>query len=156
MTESSVPTLAETLRDCRSGESDPPTQLQTQQTLQERLGYVPTDALGEIARTLGVTEADVAGTLSYYPDLRTQPGGRHLIRVCMGESCLANHGARVLCALRERLHVEVGGTTPDSRFTLEKVYCVGNCAVSPSVLIDGDLYGRVTPAEVATIIEKYQ
>ncbi|MEW6245101.1 MAG: NAD(P)H-dependent oxidoreductase subunit E [Nitrospirota bacterium] len=148
--------LAEILDRCRPQRPDRANVLQTLLVVQERLGHVPPNAVGEIAHALQVTEADVAGVLSYYPDLRVRTTGRHLIRVCMGESCLANRSARVLCQLRDRLQVGVGETTPDGRFTLENVYCVGNCAVSPSVIIDGDLYGRMTPAELAAVIEKYK
>lgn len=128
--------------------------LQALLDMQAALGAVPHSAIPEIARSLEVTEADVAGVLSFYPDLRGRPAGRHVIRVCLGESCMANHSARVLAALRDALKINVGETTPDGRFTLERVYCVGNCAVAPSVMIDEEVYGRVTPSKVSGLIRE--
>ncbi|MER3423265.1 MAG: NADH-quinone oxidoreductase subunit NuoE [Nitrospiraceae bacterium] len=140
------------LEKCRTR---PPNILKTLLAVQEAIGYVPPEAVAEIARALAVTEADVAGVLSFYPDLRTRPVGRHVVRVCMGEACVANHCSRVLAALAEELMVGLNATTPDGRFTLERVYCVGNCAVSPTVMIDEDVHGRVTPPEIPALLEKY-
>ncbi len=134
----------------------PPNILQTLLAVQAELGYVPLEAVPELARALGVTEADIAGVLSFYPDLRTQPTGRHLIRVCTGESCVANHCSRILDALRERLGINVGQTTPDGRFTLERVYCVGNCAVSPTVMVDEQVHGRVVELDIGSLLNDYQ
>lgn len=137
-------------------QTHPPNVLESLLVVQEALGYVPLSAVAEIARALEVTEADVAGVLSYYPDLRTRPTGRHLIRVCTGESCVANHCGRVLAALRNTLRIDLGETTPDGRFTLERVYCVGNCAVSPTVMVDGDIHGWVTESDVASLLKDYR
>jgi NADH:ubiquinone oxidoreductase subunit E len=145
--------LAFILERCRT---DPPNILDTLLAVQGRLGYVPPAALPDIARALMVTDADVAGVLTYYPELRTHPPGRHLIRICTGESCVANHCGRLLDALADELRIGFGATTPDGRFTLEKVYCVGNCAVSPSVMIDEDVHGRVSPGEVTDLLEGYK
>jgi len=141
---------------CRPGAGLRPNILQTLLAVQEALGHVPLNVVGEIAHALEVTEADVAGVLSFYPDLRTRPSGRHLIRICMGESCVANHCSRILRELRDQLRVDVGETIPGNRFTLEKVYCVGNCAVSPTVIIDDDLYGRTIPSQVASLLDRYR
>ena len=124
--------------------------------VQEAVGYVPPETIGDIARHAGVTDADVAGVLSFYPDLHTRPRGRHLIRICMGESCLANHCTRVLSAMGDELRIGLNATTPDGRFTLERVYCVGNCAVSPSVMVDDEVHGRVTSSDVPALLEKYR
>jgi NADH:ubiquinone oxidoreductase subunit E len=124
--------------------------------LEEALGHVPLDSLARVAQSLGVSEALVAGVLSYYPDLHTQPRGRHVVRVCLGEACLANHGSRVLRALCQHVQAEVGETTSDGRWTLDTVYCVGNCGVSPSVVIDADLHGRVTPDLLPDLLERYR
>lgn len=134
----------------------PPNILEALLAVQEAVGYVPPESVSEIARTLEMTEADVAGVLSFYPNLRTRPAGRHVIRVCMGESCVANHCSRVFTALAEALRIGLNATTPDGGFTLERVYCVGNCAASPTIIIDQDVYGRVTPSEVAALLEEYR
>jgi NADH:ubiquinone oxidoreductase subunit E len=145
--------LKDILEQCRSRSSGI---LGALLAVQESFGHVPVKAIPEIAGALGGTEADVAGVLSFYPNLRTRAPGRHVVQVCMGESCTANHCRRVLREFQELLRVDIGDTTPGGRFTLEKVYCVGNCAVSPSVIIDNDLYGRVTPSEVHGLLERYR
>ena len=148
--------LAETLEICRPVPPDKPNILKTLLAVQSARGYVPTNAILQIAQVLGVTEAQVAGVLSYYSDLRTQSPGRHLIRVCMGESCTANHGARVFRALQDYVRVTVGDRTQADRFTVEQMSCAGNCAVSPTVMIDADLCGRVTPSGVLSLLEPYR
>ena len=141
------------LERCRT---DPPNVLDTLLAVQGMFNYVPSSALPAIAEALMVTEADVVGVLTYYPELRTHPPGRHLIRVCTGESCVANHCGRLTEALAEELRIGMGATTLDGRFTLGKIYCVGNCAVGPSVMIDEDVHGRVSPGDIASLLASYK
>ena len=133
-----------------------PNTLSVLQAVQQALGYIPADANVLVARHVGVTEAEVDGVLSFYPDLRRRPPGRHLVRVCMGESCFANRSSRILTALAEELRIGLNATTADGRFTLERVYCVGNCAVAPSLVIDEDVHGRVEPAQIPSLLEGYR
>jgi len=144
--------LSAVLEGCRMR---PTNILQTLLAVQDALGYVPPPAVPAIARALEMSAAEVAGVLSYYPDLRTTPPGSHLIRVCLGESCVANHCSRVLDAVRGHLKLDVGATTADGRFTLERVYCMGNCAVAPTVAVDDKIYGRVRPTDMAGILDEY-
>jgi NADH:ubiquinone oxidoreductase subunit E len=130
--------------------------LKTLLEVQAELGFVPPASLPEIGLELGATEAEVRGVLSFYPDLRTKAAGRHIVRICQGESCVANHCGRVVKALETKLGIGLGSTTGDGRFTLEKVYCMGNCAVGPTVVIDGDVHGRVSPAEVPRLLKDYR
>lgn len=148
-------TFEEVLASCRPVPPAKPNILQVLLAVQEAVGYVPAKHVPRIAQVLGVTDAQVAGVLSYYPDLCTESPGRCVIRVCMGESCTANHGGRVLRAIQDLLSIDVGDTTPGKRFTLEKVYCVGNCAVSPTVIVGEGLYGRVTPSQIPSILEPW-
>ena len=148
--------LAEVLETCRPVPPDKPNILKTLLAVQSALGYVPTSDLPQIAQVLGVTVAQVAGVFSYYSDLRTQPPSGHLIRVCMGESCMANHGVRVLRAIQDHVCVAVGGRTQAERFTVEQMSCAGNCAVSPTVIVDDEVHGRVVPSQVAALLERYK
>ena len=136
--------------------STPPNMLQSLLALQEQFGHVSADMVPLIAKRLGVTTAEVAGVLSYYPDLRPSAPGRHVIRVCMGESCYANGCGRVLRELQERLRTDIHETMPGGRFTLDTMSCAGNCAVSPTVIIDDDLYGRVLPSQLDGMLERYR
>ena len=148
--------LTEALETCRPAPPDKPNILKTLLAVQSSLGYVPASDLPQIAQVLGVTDAQVAGVLSYYSDLRTQSPGRHLIRVCMGESCMANHGVRVLRAIQDHMRVVVGDGAQAERFTVEQMSCAGNCGLSPTVMVDEDLFGRVTPSDVPSLLEPYR
>ncbi len=111
--------------------------------LQDQLGYIPADAVPTIAQAMKLSRAEVHGVISFYHDFRTEPAGRHLVQICRAEACQAM-GARALEAhAKKRLGVEYGGTTEDGGVTLEPVYCLGNCACSPSVRIDDAVYARV-------------
>jgi NADH:ubiquinone oxidoreductase subunit E len=147
---------AEMLETCRPALLDTPNILKALLAVQSARGYVPTNAIPQIAQVLGVTDAQVAGVLSYYSDLRTQPPGRHLIRVCLGESCMANHGVRVFRAIQDYVRMTAGDRTQAARFTVEQISCAGNCALSPTVMIDADLFGRVTPSGVPSLLEPYR
>ncbi len=148
--------LAEVLETCRPAPPDKPNILKTLLAVQSSLGYVPTSDLPQIAQVLGVTDAQVVGVLSYYSDLRIQPPSGHLIRVCRGESCTANHGLRVLRAIQDHVRVAVGDRRQTERFTVEQMSCAGNCAVAPTVIVDDEVHGRVVPSQVASLLERYK
>jgi NADH:ubiquinone oxidoreductase subunit E len=131
----------------------PPNILAALQAVQSEFGHVDPAQVPLIAHALGVTDSDVHGVLSFYHDLRTEPPGRHVIRFCLGDSCIAMKAERSLDALQKTLKCELGGTTKDGKFTLDKVYCLGNCALSPSMMVDGDVYGRFTPQTVAGLLK---
>ena len=118
----------------------------------ERVGYVPPDAVPAIARGLNLSRAEVHGVISFYHDFRTKRPGRKVIRVCRAESCQAM-GAVVLAEhIKSRLGIEFGQTSADGDFTLEPVYCLGNCACSPAIVVGEDLYGRVNPQRFDEIL----
>lgn len=149
-------TLDDLLTRARPAEGAPPNILRVLHAIHDVCGFIDPELIPAIAQSQGVTEADVAGVLSYYPSLNTQPAGRHRIHVCLGESCLANRCDRVLEAIQSTLGITIGQTTADGRFTFEPVSCVGNCAVSPSVRIDGELHGRVRPSDVPGLLDRYR
>ncbi len=148
--------LVDLLTRARPAEGAPPNILRVLHAIHDVCGSIDPGFIPAIAQSQGVTEADVAGVLSYYPSLNTQPVGRHRIQVCLGESCFANHCNRVVEAIKSKLGIELGQTTSDGRFTLEPVSCVGNCAVSPSVRIGGELHGRVRPSDIAGFLDRYR
>lgn len=134
------------LEKCRTS---PPNILAALQAVQAEFGYVEVAQVPLIAQSLGVTDSDVHGVLSFYHDLRTEPPGRHVVRFCLGDSCVAVGAAKSLAALEKKLKCRLGETTRDGKFTLEKVYCLGNCALSPSMMVDGEVHGRFGPKTVA-------
>ncbi len=113
--------------------------------VQERLGHVPPEAVPVIAQALNLSRAEVHGVVSFYPEFRTAPPGRHVVRICVAEACQATGANRLRDHAKHSLDVDFHATTADRAVTLEPVYCLGNCACSPSMMVDDDLYGRVTP-----------
>jgi formate dehydrogenase iron-sulfur subunit len=111
---------------------------------QDALGYVPPSAVDAIALALNLSRAEVHGVISFYPDFRTSPPGRHVVRVCRAEACQSMDGVALEQHARARLGIDFHQTTEDGAVTLEPVYCLGNCACSPAVMIDGKVHGRVT------------
>ncbi|MCS6292624.1 MAG: NAD(P)H-dependent oxidoreductase subunit E [Nitrospira sp.] len=148
--------LVDLLTRARPAEGAPPNILRVLHAIHDVCGSIDPGFIPAIAQSQGVTDADVAGVLSYYPSLNTQPAGRHRIQVCLGESCLANRCDLVVAAIRSQLGIDLDQTTSDGRFMLEPVSCVGNCAVSPSVRIDGELHGRVRPSDIAGFLDRYR
>ena len=121
--------------------------------VQDQLGYVPEDAVPVIAQVLNLSRAEVHGVVSFYHFFRTHPPGKHILYLCRAEACQAM-GARALeTYTRAKLKVDFHQTTADGRFSLEPVYCLGNCACSPAVMVDETVYGRVTPARLDEILE---
>lgn len=112
--------------------------------VQRRLGFVPEDAIPYIAERLNLSRAEVHGVVSFYHHFRRTAPGRHLIQVCRAESCQAMGAEQLAQHAQERLGIPFHETTPDGAFSLEPVYCLGNCACSPAVMIDEELFGRVS------------
>jgi formate dehydrogenase subunit gamma len=113
--------------------------------IQAQLGHVPPAAVALVADELNLSRAEVHGVISFYHYFRSTPPGAHTVSVCRAESCQAVGGEALATHAQRRLGVDFHQTTPDGRFSLEPVYCLGNCACSPAVMIDGRLHGRVTP-----------
>jgi formate dehydrogenase subunit gamma len=111
--------------------------------VQEALGHLPEAALAAIADVLNISRAEVHGVASFYPDFRSAPHGRRTLKLCRAEACQAVGAATLADAVRARLGVDWGGTTPDGAVTLEPVYCLGLCACGPAALLDGQPVGRL-------------
>lgn len=113
--------------------------------IQHSLGYVPPESVPVIAESLNLSRAEVHGVVTFYHDFRDTPAGRHVLKVCLAESCQAVGCEHILAHAKQRLGVELHGTSADGAVTLEPVYCLGNCALSPALMVDGDVIGRATP-----------
>ena len=118
-------------------------------------GYLPEAALKRIALAMEMPYSEVAGVVSFYSFFSTVPRGKHLIRVCQGTACYVRGGKRVLDALRDRLGINVGETTPDRRFTLEVARCFGSCGLAPAIMVDDEVIQRVKPTKVQQILDRY-
>jgi formate dehydrogenase subunit gamma len=120
--------------------------------VQRRLGYVPQDAVPYIAERLNLSRAEVHGVVSFYHHFRRAAPGRHVIQVCRAESCQAMGAEQLAQHAQDRLGIQFSETTPDGAFSLEPVYCLGNCACSPAVMIDEELFGRVSPEQFDALL----
>ena len=123
---------------------------------QNLIGYLPLWVQTRIAKGLGVSLQEVYGVVTFYAFFSLIPRGRHKIAVCAGTACYVKGSKTVLKALREVLGVKAGQTTPDSRFTVEVVRCIGACGLAPAMIIDGkDVHGRLEPEQISGILEQY-
>jgi formate dehydrogenase subunit gamma len=111
--------------------------------VQDALGYIPTAAVPMIAHGLNQSRAEVHGVLTFYHYFRSEPAGRHVVYLCRAEACQAMGARELEAKVKQRLGIDFNETTADGAFTLEPVYCLGNCACAPSVMVDKTLYGRV-------------
>lgn len=120
--------------------------------LQHHLGYVPDATLPVIATALNRSRAEIYGVLTFYHEYKRQPAGKHVVKICRAEACQAM-GTDALCRHAENaLKTKLGGTTADGTITIEQVFCLGNCALSPAVMVGEKLYGKVDPKRFDEII----
>ncbi|MEO7774773.1 MAG: formate dehydrogenase subunit gamma [Steroidobacteraceae bacterium] len=124
--------------------------------VQEQLGFIPAAAIARIAQALNLSRAEVHGVASFYHYFRSQPPGRHTLRLCRAEACQAMQGEALAAHVRKRLGIDYGEITPDGTFGLEAVYCLGNCAAAPSALIDEKLYGRLSAQRMDELLEQWR
>ena len=122
------------------------------QDIQEDLGYIPPQSIPAIAEVMNLSAAEVHGVISFYHDFKSAPGARHQLQVCVAESCQAAGSAALEQAAREMLGVDFGQVTDDGHIGLEKVFCLGNCACSPSVRIDNETYARLDADKLSSLI----
>lgn len=109
----------------------------------DRYGCITDEAVRQLARELNLSRAEVHGVVSFYHDFRREPAGRHIVKICQAESCQAMGSRQLTAHAEKKLGVALEGTTGDSGITLEPVYCLGNCACSPAIMIDDRVFGRV-------------
>jgi len=112
--------------------------------IQDAIGYVPIDAIPRIATALNLSRAEVHGVVTFYHHFRSSPPGRHIVQLCRAEACQSMGSAALAEEIKAQLGIDFHQTSADGAVSLEPVYCLGNCACSPAVMIDGQLHGRVT------------
>jgi len=120
--------------------------------LLDEFGYIDSRVIHDVAEALNLSRAEVVGVINFYHDFRQSPPGRHVLLVCRAEACQSMGCETLFDQLRSRLAVENGGTSADGAVTLESVYCLGNCALSPAIMVDGHLYGRMSPDRALALV----
>ena len=125
------------------------------QKVQEEYGYLPQEAIPEIAKFLGLSQNEIFGVASFYAQFRFTRPGRHSLKVCQGTACHVRGAPRILGAIQQELGVKPGETTKDYKFSLERVACFGSCALAPVMVVDKNVYGRMSTAKAREILSKY-
>ena len=118
----------------------------------ERYTYISDEAIRQIALALNLSRAEVHGVVSFYHDFRTSPAGKRVIKICQAESCQAMGSRKLTEHAEKKTGLGLNETSSDGALTLEAVYCLGNCACSPAVMVDETVYGRVTPQRLDEIL----
>lgn len=121
--------------------------------IQHDLGHIPNEHVIDIAQALNLSRAEVHGVISFYHTFTTARKGKHVIEVCRAESCQAKGGRAIEAAIKAKLGIDFEQTSNGGEFTLEPVYCLGNCGCSPAIKIDSQVYGRVTTDSAEALID---
>ncbi len=124
--------------------------------VQKEYGYIPAEAISRISEYLKISESEIFGVLTFYKAFALEPRGQHLITVCLGTACHVRGGDKIADDFARKLKINVGQTTPDRKFTLETVNCLGCCAIGPVVVVDGQYYSHTTLKKVDSILSEYQ
>ena len=119
--------------------------------IQENVGYIPPEAVDQIARALHLSINEVFGVITFYAFFRTTPTGKNLVRVCRGTACHVRGGAQIRAEVEKKLRIKPGETTPDLQYTLETVACIGACALAPTMVINDEVHGQMTAKKVAEV-----
>jgi formate dehydrogenase subunit gamma len=121
--------------------------------IQDELGYVPADVVPTVAKTLNLSRAEVHGVISFYHLFRSEPPGKKIVYICRAESCQAMGSVALETHAKAHLNIDYHETTEDGSISLEPVYCLGNCACSPAIMIDEKVHSRVTPTLFDQLVE---
>jgi formate dehydrogenase subunit gamma len=124
--------------------------------LQDEFGYVDEASIPLIADALNLSKAEVHGVITFYHDFRHHPPGQHVLKVCRAESCQSMGCDKTILHVENRLGIKLGETTLDGSFTVDQIFCLGLCAQSPAVMLDGKPYGRVSPQVMDTLLDNAQ
>jgi NADH-quinone oxidoreductase subunit E len=126
--------------------------IQVLQDIQDRFHWLPPEALEHVADALGVPLVQVYGVATFYKSFSLKPRGRHICTVCLGTACHVRGGGAVLEQFERKLGIAAGETTPDGAYTLERVNCLGACALAPLAVVDGRTYGQMSEAKVEALL----
>ncbi len=122
------------------------------ESVQNEFGFLSQDAMGEISRFLRIPESNIYGVATFYALFRLTPRGRKMVSVCRGTACHVRGGGKILQEVEKRLGIKAGETTADMGYSLETISCFGSCALAPVMVVNKEVFGRMTPARVAQIL----
>ncbi len=122
--------------------------------IQDDVGYIPEEVYPQVSKAMALSVAEVHGFVTFYHHFRTHPVGKHVLQVCRAESCQAMGSEKLEADIKAKFGVDYHETTKDGEITLLPVYCLGNCACSPAVMLDEDVHGRVDMRVVDEIVSE--
>lgn len=125
------------------------------QAAQEIFGYLPEEVQIMVAEGLDIPLTEVYGVASFYAQFNMNPKGKHQISLCLGTACYVKGANDILLEIQQRLGINAGGITPDGKFSLDACRCIGACGLAPVMMIDNDVYGRLTTDQIGGILDKY-
>jgi NADH-quinone oxidoreductase subunit E len=126
------------------------------QRAQDLAGYLLPDTIRAISRWLRISENEIYGVATFYAQFRFHPPGRHHVKVCLGTACHVKGGEQILLIARQRLGVDIGGTTTDGEYDLDRVACLGCCALAPVVAFDNKIHSQMSVLKVQRILDERQ
>ncbi len=126
------------------------------QMTQEKLGYIPKDAIEMISRETKIPESEIFGVITFYKQFRMKPLGKFLVRLCDGTACHVNNAKMLIDVIKEELKLENDDTSSDGLFTLTPVACLGCCSLAPVIMVNDETYGRLSPQKLRKIIKEYR
>jgi NADH-quinone oxidoreductase subunit E/NADP-reducing hydrogenase subunit HndA len=126
------------------------------QAAQEIFGYLPEEVQIMIAEGLDIPLSEIYGVVSFYAQFSLNPKGKYQISVCLGTACYVKGAGDILQAVQQKLGIVPGGITPDGKFSLDACRCIGACGLAPVMMINDDVYGRLTPGQVSGILDSYK
>ncbi len=135
---------------------DPGMLVSVLQDVQVEYNYLPKEALAQVSQGLDIPLTQVYSVASFFKAFSLKPRGRYLINVCLGTACHVRGAVRILEEIERKLGINPGGTTEDFKYTLERVNCVGACALGPIVVVDGNYSGQMTSSKVRPLLESYK
>lgn len=125
------------------------------QDIQEEIGYLSDEAVKEVERHTGISANEIYGVATFYTQFRFSPPGEHTIVSCQGTACHVRGGQQILKELEKRLGITAGKTTSDGKFDLERVACLGCCALAPVVAVDGKVHAQMSAKKVPQVLARY-
>jgi NADH-quinone oxidoreductase subunit E len=153
-TEENITILIQDL--LQSNKEGPESLIPLLQKIQERLGYLPEEAMERVASHLDLPESEVYGVATFYNQFRLHPPGKHPVKVCMGTACHVKGASVIGECWERRLNIKIGQTTADREFSLDRVACVGCCAMAPVTAVDEKVHGHMAPTKVDGILLAFQ
>ena len=125
------------------------------QKIQDTVGYIPPQSIEPIAQALKLYPSEVQGVITFYSGFTLEPKGKSVVRVCRGTACHVKGGRGILRLMKKELGLEEGQTSPDYQFTLETVACLGACFLAPTMMVNRDYFGKLSPTKVTSVIDQY-